>query len=33
MHGTSRGGLVLLKFEAWIPKLGFYGSGCDEAED
>ena len=28
---SQRGGLVWPNIEAWIPKLGFLGGGCDEA--
>jgi hypothetical protein len=28
---SQRGGLMWPNIEAWIPKLGFLGGGCDEA--
>jgi hypothetical protein len=31
MQRSRRGGLMLLNIEAWIPKLGFRGGGCNEA--
>ena len=31
MRRSRLGGLMRPKSEAWIPKLGFRGRGCDEA--
>jgi len=31
MRRSRLGGLMRPKSEAWIPKLGFRGHGCDEA--
>jgi len=31
MRRSRRGGLMWPNIEAWIPKLGFLGCGCDEA--
>jgi hypothetical protein len=31
MRRSRRGGLMWPNIEAWIPKLGFRGGGCDEA--